>query len=89
MSGSVTDFENPSPFDERDHLHHPVFPTTKRDSCRDEIVGEGEVVIEQAEENPQKGFHKNKGLTREPNPCLIFEDNLRGAFAFRFLWLAD
>ena len=50
MSGPVTDLQNPIPFDQRDHAHHPIFPAIERNSRRDQVVCEGEFVIEQAEE---------------------------------------
>lgn len=58
MSGPVTDLQYPVPFDERDHTQDPVFPAIERNGRRDQIVCEGEFVIEQAEEEPQDGLHK-------------------------------
>jgi len=58
MSGSVTDLQHPFPFDERDHAHDPVFPAIERNGCRDQVICEGEFVIEQVEEKPQDRLHK-------------------------------
>ena len=57
MSGSVADFQDPIPLDERDHAHHPVFPTIKGNAGRDEIINESELMIEQAKEKTQESFH--------------------------------
>ena len=57
MSGAVTDLEDAIPFDKRNHAHDPVFPAIERNGRRDQIVGEGELVIEQTEEEPQDRFH--------------------------------
>jgi hypothetical protein len=54
MSWSVTDLENPSPFDERNHLQNPFFPMTKRNRRRHEIVGEGELVIEEMKKDSEE-----------------------------------
>lgn len=58
MSGSVTDLQHSIPLDERNHAHHPVLPPIKRNDRGDEVVGERELVIEQAEEKSEQGLHK-------------------------------
>ena len=58
MSGSVTDLQNPLPFDERDHAHDPVLPAIERNGRSDQVVCKGEFVIKQAEKKPQDGLHK-------------------------------
>lgn len=57
VTGSVTKFENPSPLDERDHFHDPVFPPAKRYRCRDEIIGEGKRMVKQSKEKTQEESH--------------------------------
>lgn len=68
MSGTVTDLKSPDPLDERDHLQNPVFPMTKRYRRCDEIIGEGELVVEEMKEDVEEDSHKvylakKKGLT--------------------------
>ena len=53
----MTHFEDPIPFEKRDHAHHPVFPPVEGNGRGDEIVGERELVIEQTEEKSQDRFH--------------------------------
>jgi hypothetical protein len=58
VSGSMADLESPGPFDKGNYFHDPVFPMTKRNKCRDEIVGEGELVIQEMEEDTEKKAHR-------------------------------
>ena len=60
MAGSVTDLESPGPFNEWDYFQNPVFPVTQGNACRDEIVSEGELMIEKVEEDAQKFSHKDR-----------------------------
>jgi len=60
MAGSVADLESLGPFNEGDYFQYPVFPVTKRNACRDEIVSEGELVIKKVEEDAQKFSHKGR-----------------------------
>ena len=50
MPRSMTEFENPFPFDKGQHLPHPVIPAIERNCQGDNIVREGELVIQQSEE---------------------------------------
>jgi len=50
MTGTVTNFKDPVSLDERQHAQNPVFPSAHGDRGRDQIVGEGKLVIEQAKE---------------------------------------
>ena len=72
MTGSMADLKNLVPLDKRYHAYHPAFPAVERNSRRDQVVGEGKLVVKQAEEKSQECFHagaqssvgkKNKGLT--------------------------
>ncbi len=62
MSRPVTDLEDALPFDKRKRAHDPVLPAVERNRRRDEIVGERELMIEQAEEQTQKCFHEQSNL---------------------------
>jgi hypothetical protein len=57
MSGSVTDLEDAIPLDERNYAPDPVLPSADRNSCRDQVVGEREWVIEQVKEKAQECSH--------------------------------
>jgi hypothetical protein len=50
MSGSVTHLKDSISLDEWYYAQDPVFPSAQRDSCRDQIVGESELMVEQAKE---------------------------------------
>jgi hypothetical protein len=50
MAGPMTDLQDPISLNEWDHTQDPVFPPPQRDSRRDQIISERELVVEQAEE---------------------------------------
>ena len=63
MPGSMTEFEDASPFDEWQNAKDPVFPPAERDRPCNEVVGEGERMIEQVEEKAHEAleeFHNKK-----------------------------
>ena len=54
MSRPMTDLENAFSFEERNHARHPVLPAIERNTRRDEVVGERELVIEKPEKETQE-----------------------------------
>ena len=60
VTGSMSEFEDARPGKERDDFHDPVLPPAEGNSCRDEVVGEGEWVVKQVEEKTQDGSHVTK-----------------------------
>jgi hypothetical protein len=71
MSGSMTDLENPHPFDEWNCFHDPVLPPAERDNRRDKVISEGKLVVKKVEEKTEQGFHKKKqGLDLYAKPLL-------------------
>jgi hypothetical protein len=57
MSGSMTDLKDSLPLNEGNHAQDPILPPAHGNSCRDQVVREGELVIEQAKEEAQEWFH--------------------------------
>lgn len=56
MSRTMTDLEDSFPFNEWNHAHHPVFPAIERNTRRDEVIGERELVIKNREKETQERF---------------------------------
>jgi hypothetical protein len=57
MSGAVTDLEHARPVYEGDYFLNPVFPFTKRNYRRNNIVSECKLVVKEVEENTEQGTH--------------------------------
>jgi hypothetical protein len=57
MSWSVADFEDAIAFDEGQDAQDPIFPPADGDGRGYEIVGERELMVEQAKKESQECFH--------------------------------
>lgn len=66
MTGPMANLQDSIPFEEGKYAQDPVLPSAEGNGCRDQIVGESKLMVEQAEEKPKKGFHRNikKGFDR-------------------------
>ena len=58
MSGAVADLKDPRPLDKRNHAQDPIPPPAERDRGCDQVVGERELVVEQAKEQLKERSHK-------------------------------
>lgn len=64
MTGTMSQLEDASPFDEGENAKDPVLPSAKRNSCGDEVIGESEWVIEQVEEKAHETLDVFHNKTR-------------------------